>query len=338
MFGLFNFLRKLEDYKMRKKNSRWLNNYLLTLLVSMFILASGALYASAMTRTIKEEPAIVIVAFGTTTEARVTYDFFELQLRQALPARYQNLQIEWAFTSEIIRERANRKFAQAKSTKRYRSVAQVLADLENDGYRKIALQPLHIFPGQEFEDLQNVINAFRKIGLRLENGGTLFHKWDYVFEVLSSLEEEFLSPDEGCNVLVAHGSPETLAGANAAYLGLSRLLEEQYENVFIGSVDGVLTRSQVLKAAKGYPVKRVRFIPLMYVAGDHIMNDIMSLETKDAADLSWAMELKKAGLAEEAVLTSYNGKEYFKGLGFYKNINRIFIDQLTETLDRLEKY
>jgi len=302
--------------------------------VLVFLLVWATL-SQAMTRTIKKEPAIVIVAFGTTTRAQVTYDFFEQQLKEELPAQYRNVKIAWAFTSEIVRERANQKFKEAGSSKRYHSLAQTLANLEDEGYRKIALQSLHIFPGQEYEEMEKVIEAFRSLGLRIEYGGVLLHEWPWVFETVDILSEHFLAPKEGCNVLVAHGTPETFPGSNSTYLGLDRYLSRKYDNVFIGGVDGVLTREQALEQAKKYPVKRVRFIPFMYVAGDHIMNDIMGKEPDDEGTPSWAMELAAAGLEVDTVETDYRGERYFKGLGFYRRINHMLIEQLLESLKRL---
>jgi len=52
---------------------------------------------------------------------------------------------------------------------------------------------------------------------------------------------------------------------------------------------------------------------------------------------SWAMELQEAGLKVDAVSTEYQGRKVFKGLGFYPEINRIFIKQLTESLERLQR-
>ncbi len=307
------------------------------LAVLLFVVCAWITAAGAMTRTIKKDPAIVVVAFGTTTRAQGTYDFFEEQLRQELPARYRGYKVVWAFTSEIVRERANKKFAEAGIPKRYRSLAQVLADLEDEGYRKIALQSLHIFPGQEYEDMERVIRAFRTLGLRIEYGGALLHEWPWVFEAVDVLSGEFLAPDEGCNVLVAHGTPETFPGSNATYLGLDRYLSRKYPNVFIGGVDGVLTREQALAQAKRYPVKRVRLVPFMYVAGDHIMNDIMGEEPDDEGTPSWAMELRQAGLEVDSVEVTYGGERYFKGLGFYRRINSMLIGQLLESLKRLEE-
>ncbi len=291
----------------------------------------------AMTRTLKKEPAIVIAAFGTTTKARVTYDFFEAQLRKELPPEYRNLKIVWAFTSEIVRERANARFKKDGNGERYLSLPQALADLENEGYRKVAVQPLHIFPGQEFEDLEREIEAFRMIGLRIEHGGTLLHEWPWLFETIDLLEKEFLAPAEGVNVLVAHGTPETFAGSNATYLGLDRYLSHRYANVVAGGVDGVLTREQALAAVKKSPTRRARLIPFMYVAGDHIMNDIMGSVPDKDGEISWALELERAGVKVDTVYTEYKGERCFKGLGFYPEINSRFIGQVVESLKRLDE-
>ncbi|MCF6291370.1 MAG: sirohydrochlorin cobaltochelatase [Desulfobacterales bacterium] len=324
------------DRKGQKKITWW--KILLVFSLLTIFPGIGEQQATAMTRTIQKEPAIVITAFGTTTDARATFDFFEKQLTTGLPDRFRNYKIAWAFTSEIVRERANKKFKEAGSDRRYLSLAQTLANLEDQGYRKIALQSLHIFPGQEYRDMEKVIRAFRQIGLRIEYGGTLLHEWPWLFEAVNELEKEFLAPDQGCNVLVAHGTPQTFPGSNSTYLGLDRYLSRKYSNVFVGGVDGVLTRDQALDQARAYPIGRVRFIPFMYVAGDHIMNDIMGSEADDNGLPSWAMELEQAGIKVDTVHASYRNKDFFKGLGFYEKINRMFIRQLVESLERLEKY
>jgi sirohydrochlorin cobaltochelatase len=309
--------------------------FALTLMLA--VLAGWTGQSSAMTRTLKDNPAIVIVAFGTTTRANATYSYFEEQLKASLPEMYKNYKIEWAFTSEIVRERANKKFQEKGLAKRYRSLAQTLANLQDEGYRRVALQSLHIFPGQEYEDMQSVIAAFRTLGIRIEYGGTLLHEWPWLYDAVSILEKEFLGREEGCNVLVVHGTPETFPGSNSTYIGLDRYLSRKYTNVFVGGVEGVLTREQALDMVKAYPKKRVRFIPFMYVAGDHIMNDIMGEEADDKGVPSWAMELATAGFNVDTVSVSYREKSFFKGLGFYNEINHIFLEQLFESLKRLEK-
>lgn len=291
--------------------------------------------ARAMTRTLQKGPAIVIAAFGTTTDARETYDFFEQQLRQELPEAWRQAPITWAYTSEIVRERANKKFAEQGAAERYRSLPQVLADLADQGYRQVAVQSLHIFPGQEYDDMAKEIAAFRGLGLRIEYGGTLLHKWKLLSAAVAAIEPEFLPAADGCTLLVTHGTPETFSGANSTYLGLERYLSQKYPKVYVGTVEGVLTREQALTRAKACSPGRVRVVPFMYVAGDHIMNDIMGDKPDQDGTPSWAMEMTGAGVKVETVSTEYGGRQVGKGLGFYPEINRIFIKQLLNSLERL---
>ena len=307
----------------------------LALALLLFSLLALSPPAQAMTRTLQKGPAIVLAAFGTTTDARQTYDFFEQQLREELPDPWRTAPITWAYTSEIVRERANKHFAEQGDPQRYRSLLQVLADLEDQGYRQIAVQSLHIFPGQEYDDMAKVITAFRGLGLRVEYGGTLLHTWEGAFTAVEAVAGEFLPATEGCTVLVTHGTPETFSGANVTYLGLDRYLTQKYPKVLAGTVEGVLTREQALSKAKACSPGRVRFVPFMYVAGDHIMNDIMGDKPDKEGTPSWAMELTAAGIKVDTVSTVYQGQTVIKGLGFYPEINRLFIKQLLDSLKRL---
>ncbi len=302
-----------------------------------FLLSFGfVLNAFSMSMTIKKEPAIVLAAFGTTTQARVTFDFIDQQVKQETSLK--NLKIVWAFTSEIVRERANKTFRKKGEKTRYLSLLQVLANLEAEGYRKVVVQPLHVFPGQEFNEVTNVVNAFRMMGLRIELGETLLHEWPYVYETIDILSTEYLEPDKGCNIIVAHGTPKTFPGSNSTYLGLDRYVRMKYENVFVGAVDGVLTREQTLLKTKTCSSKRVRFIPFMLVAGDHIMNDIMGTEPDDEGVVSWSTELQQTGFKVDTLYARHNGQKLYKGLGFNKKIVGIYTHHIKNSLDKLESY
>ncbi len=307
----------------------------------IFFLFAGTSNAMMKTMTLKKDPAIVLAAFGTTTKAMVTFDFFDEFLRKELPKKYRNLRIEWAFTSEIVRERANKKFKKAGINKRYRSLAQVISDLEDEGYRKIVVQPLHIFPGIEYESVlrmvEGLVEAFRDFDVRIKVGTPLLTHWEDMEEVVRVMKESLLPTFEGCNVLVGHGTGETHVGSNITYLGLERLLKTYYPNAFLGTVEGVPSRTEVLSEARQCNPKKIRFVPFMFVAGDHIMNDIMGQEPGDDGELSWALEMKRAGFQVEAPEVTYKGKVYYKGLGFYPEIDKIFVKSIVRKLKEFER-
>ncbi|HDH02036.1 MAG TPA: hypothetical protein ENH17_02780, partial [Nitrospirae bacterium] len=272
--------------------------------IFMLFAFTGNVFAMLKTMTLKKDPAIVIAAFGTTTRAQATYDFFDEQLKKELPAKYRNYEIRWAFTSEIVRERANKKFEKAGIKKRYLSLAQVVSNLEDEGYRKIVVQPLHIFPGIEYESVLGMVEGLREVfkdfNLRIKTGEPLLQYWWDLEEVAEILKPDLLKSGEGCNVLASHGTGETAVGSNITYLGLERVLSLKYDNTFLGSVEGITSRESALAKAKACKSKTVKFIPFMYVAGDHVMNDIMGSEPEDDGELSWSLEMKKTGFSTEA--------------------------------------
>ena len=308
------------------------------LLLALLLAGSwGTAPAQAKTRTLKTGPAIVIVAFGTTTEAHQTYDFFEAQLRREMSAEWRQAPIVWAYTSSIVRELVNKKFAAEGNPKRYLSVSQTLADLQDQGYRQVAVQSLHIFPGQEYDEMVREIQAFRGLGMRIEYGGSLLHRWDSLFASVKIVSANFLPQQDGCTIVVTHGTPETAASDNLTYLGLDRHVSTSYPGTRIGTVEGIIPSQEVLAWAKTCKPARVRLVPFMYVAGDHIMHDIMGEVPNREGEPSWAMELKAAGIKVDSVTTEEQGRKVFKGLGLYPEINHIFIEELINSLKRLQQ-
>jgi len=297
-----------------------------TMLLIAFV-STSASGAQTMTRTHKDRPAIVLTAFGTSTKAKVTYDAFERQVKEALP----DYEIRWAFTSEVIREIVNRRLEKSGASERLLSLQQVLANLQAEGYTRAAVQPLHIFPGEEYEEVLSITGVFP--GITVATGETLLQRWEKMHEVVEIISADFLAPGEGCNVVVSHGTPTTNTASNMAYMGLDRYLKVKYQNVFLGGVEGVITREEALGAAKGCAVKRVRFIPLMFVAGDHIMNDIAGEASAD--DAPWSVELEDAGISTETTTLEVEGKTFYKGLGFFPEVNKVFIDSIKHILEEL---
>ena len=316
------------------------NKYIVVLAAIMLFAFTGTAFSMLKTMTLKKDPAIVIAAFGTTTKAQATYDFFEEQLKKDLPPKYRNYEVRWAFTSEIVRERANKKFAKAGIKKKYRSLAQVISNLEDEGYRKIVVQPLHIFPGIEYEHVLDMSEGLREVfkdfDLRIIVGEPLLQYWWDMRRVVDALKKDLIPSQKGCNVLAAHGTGETAVGSNSTYLGLDRMLSLEFDNTFLGSVEGITSSEDAMARAKACKAKKVRFIPFMYVAGDHIMNDIMGTEPDKDGELSWSLEMKKAGFATESTMAKYKDLEYFKGLGFYPEINSIYIEGIVRLLKKFE--
>jgi len=267
-------------------------------------------------------PAVLTVAFGTTTRASLTFSFLDRELCRRLPGH----EIRWAYASDRIRKKLN---TSRSPETRLRSVPEALAELQADGFTRAVVQPLYVVPGEMYDRLLATVAGFP--GLRTEVGGTLLHRWKSLHRLLGALSHDFLPPDEGCNVLVAHGTPSTASGANAVYLGLERTLARHHPNTYLGMVEGVVPPDDTLTAALVHPGERVRFIPLMVVAGDHVMNDVMGENGKG----SWRSELEAAGKRVDMPTVRFGDSELYRGLGFVPEAVAVFVDEIQTAMDRL---
>lgn len=268
---------------------------------------------------LKEKPAIVIAAFGSTSRGKAALDIFRERLEKEFP-EYETF---WAYTSEIIRKKMG-----------LPSLQETLARVESQGFRKAVVQPLHIFPGTEYQQMAETSEYFP--GLRVFLSETLLHRWDFVKETLEVVEQEFMPPAEGFNLLALHGTPLAADPVNIVYLGLERLVADLYPNVLAASVEGVPDHEAVLAGIKrrnlARQYKKIKIIPMMYLAGLHAEDDLMGDEN------SWRAVLEDMGFAVECLMVGYGDADYFKGLAYYPEVITFFMERLKRALTLANYY
>ena len=268
---------------------------------------------------LQEKTAIVIAAFGSSSRGEAPIELFRQQLEEEFPD-YEHF---WAYTSEIIRKK-----------KGLPGLQETLAKVEASGYRKVVIQPLHVFPGTEYQQLMETSHFFP--GLRSIVSETLCHRWKYVKEVLAVLSKEFLSPDEGLNLLALHGTPLAADPVNSVYLGLEKTVTDLYDNVLAASIEGVPDHEGILrrigKLCSNGQYNRIKIIPVMYFAGLHVEKDLMG-ETD-----SWREVLESYGLRVECPMMHYNNTDYFKGLAYYPECLVYFMERVKRALKLAQYY
>jgi sirohydrochlorin cobaltochelatase len=260
-----------------------------------------------------KKPAIVLAAFGTSTAAFETYRHFELQVKK----RFPDQEIRWAFTSHKVRH----KLAQEKGQK-LKDLPTTLRELKAAGYTRVAVQSLHIVPGEEWD--KKVVQESRKVpGLKVALGKPLMSSKEDQKMVLNVLARTF--PKDLKNtavVLVGHGSPSS--EGTATYLSFAQALRARFpqENVFFGTVEGKPTRKEVMDAVKKSGATDVVLMPFLFVAGEHVAKDILGDDPE-----SWKSELLKQ--------KAYHIQGITKGLGYQEGITKIFLDHLARALKSL---
>lgn len=265
---------------------------------------------------LKQKPAIILVSFGTSSHAKRPLEIFQEQAEKQFP----DYQIFWAYSSNILCRKM-----------KLPSLQETLARVETSGFRKAVVQPLHIFPGTEYQQMMETCEYFP--GLRVFLSETLLHRWNFVKETLAVVEAEFLAADEGLNILALHGTPLVADPVNSAYLGIEKLVTDRYPNVLAASIEGVPDHEAVLAGIKRRNLagqyKRVKIIPMTYLAGMHAEEDLMGTEKKD----SWRMILESMGFAVECPMVTHDTGDFFKGLAYYPEVISFFMDRLQRSLE-----
>ncbi len=285
----------------------------------------------AMDRPAKEDPAILLVVFGTSyPEAQAAYENIERVYREEFP----QAEVRIAFTSDYIR----RKLLDRDNVT-IDNPLTALAHLNDEGYTDVVVQSLHVIPGEEFHDLANIVESVRgiegKFGfLNLVLGEPLLMNLEDYRNVSRALASQFEQNTTGTE-RTPHSSPRdagqmavifmghgTEHSANSAYSQMANILAEDHENVFLGTVEGYPGYDEVLASLNESGVKKARLIPFMVVAGDHALNDLTGNESE-----SWKSMLEKEGFEID-----YN----LLGMGENDGIVEIFVGHTKEAFAKFK--
>lgn len=96
------------------------------------------------------------------------------------------------------------------------------------------------------------------------------------------------------------------------------LKSKHHKNVFVCMVEGMPSWETALENIKNSPIKKIKFIPLMFVAGEHMMNDVLG-----ECYGSWKTRLEGYEI---------DGSE--KGLGYNEKILEIYFDHLVKAMEK----
>lgn len=306
--------------------------------VIMLLLAVSGAFAAEMNmekEKTKEKSAVVIAAFGTTYES--TLDSLLKIEADVKAAVGKDVPVRMAFTSNIIRkiwhERQNDAAykAQHKDVPAYlyevKNVLGTMADLQNEGYRNVAVQPTYLTSGEEYSDLKAYVDGLDSIKTlkdkwkpfnKLATGKPITGDYDYhedleVFAKALKKDVDLAAASSSALVYMGHGNEHLSTGI---YYELEKLLNEMYPKtkIYVGTVEGHPDLDEVVGKLKADKVKKITLKPLMVVAGDHANNDMAG----DEED-SWKTIFVKAGIKVTPVL---------EGLGENPLVRKIVVDNM----------
>jgi len=227
--------------------------------------------------------AILLVTFGTSLpKAQAVFDLIDVAVKKAHPG----LEVRWAYTSKKIRLKVAK-----QQGKEWLSPEEALARLMDEGFTHLAVQSLHVMPGQEFHQLASVVKGFGAMAegfSRITLGQPLCSTTDDLKAVSAALVAD-LPPQRKKNEAVCFMGHGTHHPAGVVYPALAYLLAQADPLLFMGTVEGYPMVEDLKAQLIARGVHKAYLVPFMTVAGDHAVNDMAG----DEPD-SWKSVLTQA--------------------------------------------
>ena len=260
----------------------------------------------------KNKKALLVVSFGTshaeTREKTIS------AIEKNIAAVYPDYEVRRAFTSGMIL-----KVLEKRDGIVIDNVAEAMNRLVSDGFEEVLVQPTHVIPGEEYDDMVGDAMMFEDQFEKISIGTPLLYGPEDYRKVIAAVMEQF--PELGereALVLMGHGTEHPV---NAVYAALDYQFKDiGFPNVFVGTVEAYPGVETVLKHVEAFRPEKVVMLPLMVVAGDHAVNDMAG----DEED-SWKSIFERAGYKVDCVL---------KGLGEFQAIRDIYIEHIGSLIEK----
>ena len=260
----------------------------------------GNFIASDLLATMEQgdKAALLMVHFGTShDETRaVTIDAINAKAKAAFP----QLEVREAYSSRIVI-----RILKARGTEKLNPL-DALLNLRGEGYTHVVVQSSHILEGAEMESLRKDVAAVAPFFKEIRVGAPLLYTAGDMEKVASVFESR--KPEKGNLVLVGHG---TYTPATATYAMMDYIFKANGStHIHVGTAEGYPTYDTVSAQLKAAKARRVTLAPMMFVAGDHVRNDMAG---------EWKEALEKEGFSVDVRM---------EGMGEIPQIQDIFIDHI----------
>jgi sirohydrochlorin cobaltochelatase len=272
-----------------------------------------------------KQNAILLAAFGSRLPgAEASLD----AIRARAAELYPDWRVETALTSGTVRRHKGTHTTQGQSPE------DILKGLLRQGVTRLAVQSLHVIPGDEYKSLERLVaglssppvsgqasgQGFERISLGrplLGNAGDV----RLVAQTLLTVLPPGRKPGEAV-LLMGHG---TRGRANGVYQDLADELRALDPLVLIGALEAEPGLAAKVDELRALGVSTVHLMPLLFARGVHATRD-MAGDMAVGGKNSWRAGLTHAGFTCEA---------HVKGAGEEPALADIWLSHLREAVERL---
>lgn len=269
------------------------------------------------------QKAILLAAFGSRLPGAT-------DALRAMQARAQELypdfRVETALTSGTVRRHKT-----AAGSRHGRSPEDILRSLRREGVTRLAVQSLHVVPGDEYHALERLAASMQGAEPGGQEGGEPgFERVSVGRPLLGNREDVRRAARAVLSVLPADRAPGeaalfmghgTRGRANTVYQELADELRALDPLALIGALEAEPGLAAKVDELRALGVRRVHLLPLLFARGVHATRDMAG-----EGGNSWRAGLTRAGF--ECV-------PHLKGAGEHAELADIWLDHLREAVERL---
>ena len=264
------------------------------------------------------DPVIVLAAFGAGQPEGLDGI---MAVRNRVQTVFPSLRVELSFTSRFMRNRWRERRTDDSFRAKHPEISPELyeiksplaavAQLGDDGMDTIIVQPLHVFAGEEYANLQSMVRAlnsietvkprqrlFKQVILGRPALGEPGPRHPYLEDIDRAVDSLALDAEKARSqnaalVYVGHGNRFY---PSSAYMEFESAFRQRFPDltVFVGVVEGFPGPEPLVERLKHVGAERVHLYPLLLVVGVHAGEDLAGDE-----DGSFKSALEKAGMQVE---------------------------------------
>lgn len=237
--------------------------------------------------------ALVMVYTGTLNK-EAKQNSIE-RCNQILKDIFDNIDFYYLFSSNMINT-----ILEKRGEKSCR-IDNIVSELEK--YDQVFFQPTYFTNGKEMEGFKKKLEELNfKVSYRI--GETLLEKDKDLEEISTILIKEIGKKKDGEEIiLIGHGLDDRVGNE---YIKLEKVLSKNIENNYkIGLLKGDPNIEKVILGLERGNLVKVKIYPLMFVAGNHLQNDIENNLKLKLEGEGLEVEIIKKGVGEYDSIVSF---------------------------------
>ena len=258
--------------------------------------------------------AIVLASFGVGDQKQ--RELCLASIAEEITRCFPEWNVFEVYTSKFIRKRLT------AAGERVWGLSELLADLKQQGFVRVFVQPLHLTMGEEYEEkLVRPLLELRADFVSLQLGQPVFsdtaeHAAVFAAALHAAFSGVALQPEEAA-VFMGHGSPHH---HNPAYERLQELADAMHLPMHIGVLepDDTPNFTQVLQRLQRCGVRKVLLRPLLLTGGRHVAEDMAGAQPD-----SWKSSLEAQDIEVRTDL---------RGLGEYPEFRKLYAELIQQNI------